>query len=259
MTQTTATVFPEFQIEDRTFTQVLLGHNPFLGYSYLSRARAAEYEARFASAGAMQEVMEAAIEAGVRGMVLSTGQERAQLIAEAIEGAERSTGVRLSTIVIVSPDWRDHLELLRRVECQVALIHGQVTDSLFFRSKRTFRPEMTELTKGLRAEGIVPAMSTHNGGETIPVAEKFDIAAILTPVNKLTWRMCPCVEMVLDAIEKSSKVCLAMKPLAMGRIPPQEGMDYALNVRGLQGVVVGIGTAAEATETFGAAKTTLGL
>lgn len=244
-------MLPTFQVEDRTFTRYMLGHNPFLGYSYISQARSQEYQARFATYEPMRDILVAAIGAGVRSMMLSTGHPSCDMIAQAIEEAAEQTGVLVSSFVIMNPDFREHLDFLKRVNCQVCLVHGQDTDSFLRRAERTFPPEFSELLAAIRGEGFVPGMSTHNGGETIPVAEGFDVAVINTPINKIAWRMCPCVEMVLGAVKASTKKIVAMKPLAMGRIAPDEGMTYIETVPGIDGVVVGIGTPAEAEETFG--------
>jgi hypothetical protein len=240
-----------FQVEDRTFTRLILGHNPFLGYSYISRARAREYEERFGTFEPIRDVMVASLEAGVRSMMLSTGHARGEFIAQAIEAAQEQAGAEMSNLVIINPDFRDHIDFLRRVNCQVCLVHGQNTDSFFWRAERTFYPEFAELLAAIRAEGFVPGMSTHNGGETIPVAEGFDVAVVNTPINKIAWRMCPCVEQVLGVVRGFSRKIIAMKPLAMGRIAPDEGMEYIATVPGVDGVVVGIATPAEAEETFG--------
>ena len=127
----------------------------------------------------------------------------------------------------------------------------------FWRSEWTFKPEFAELLAAIRAAGFVPGMSSHNGGETVPIAEKFDVAVINTPINKIAWRMCPCVEQVLDVVRKSTKKIIGMKPLAMGRIAPQEGIEFTLGVPGVDGVCVGLATPAEARETFGIAAETL--
>lgn len=243
-----------FQVEDRTFSRMILGHNPFLGYSYISRARSQEYETRFATFEPIRDIVVAATAAGVRSMMLSTGHPRGDLIAQALEAAQAQTGVAWSNLVIINPDVMDHVDFLRRVNCQVCLVHGQNTDSFFWRSGWTFRPEFAELLAVIRSAGFVPGMSTHNGGETIPLAESCDVAVINTPINKIAWRMCPCVEDVLGAVRRSSKQIIAMKPLAMGRIAPDEGMRYIASVAGVNGVVVGIGTPEEATETFGLAN-----
>jgi len=252
------TAVPTFQVEDRVFSRMILGHNPFLGYSYLSGARAQEYEQRFGACEPIRDILLAAIGAGVRSMMLSTGHPRSEFIAEAIEAAQRQTGVEMTNLVIIGPGFEQHLDFLRRVNCQVCLVHGQNTDSFFRRSERTFCVEFAELLAQIRAAGFVPGMSSHNGGETIPVAEGFDVAVINTPINKIAWRMCPCVEEVLGAVRHSSKRIIAMKPLAMGRLAPEEGLQYIASVPGVNGVVVGIGTPAEAEETFGMAARALG-
>jgi len=251
------TELPTFQVEDRSFTKLILGHNPFLGFSYISRARAQEYEERFRTFEPIRDIVVAAIEAGATSMMLSTGHERCDAIAQALEAAQEQTGVAMSNLVIIDPDVCDHVDFLHRVNCQVCLIHGQVTDSLFWRSERTFRPEFAGLARAIRAEGFVPGMSTHNGGETTPAAEAFDVAVVNTPINKIGWRMCPCLEEVLAAVRQSPKRIIAMKPLAMGRIAPEEGMEYIATVPGVDGVVVGIGTPAEAEGTFGIAARAL--
>jgi len=42
-----AELIPSFEVEGRTFTRLILGHNPFLGFSYISQARSIEYQERF--------------------------------------------------------------------------------------------------------------------------------------------------------------------------------------------------------------------
>ena len=249
---------PTFQVEDRTFTRLILGHNPFLGYSYISAARSQEYAERFATFEPVRDIIVAALGVGVRSIMLSPGGEYCYRVAQAIESAQEQTGIEMSNIVIIGPGVSGIVDFLRRVNCQVCLVHGQNTDSFFHRADRTFRPEFAELLAEIRAAGFVPGMSSHNGGETIPVAEQFDVAVINTPINKIGWRMCPCVEEVFGAVRGSSKQIIAMKPLAMGRITPEEGLSFVAHVEGVTGICVGIATPAEAEETFGIAARALG-
>ncbi|MGE5531066.1 MAG: hypothetical protein ACM3VW_02970, partial [Bacteroidota bacterium] len=237
---------PTFQIEDRTFTRLILGHNPLLGYSYLSNARSQEYAERFSTFEPIRDIIVTVLELGGRSIMVSPGSEQCDRVAQAIEAAQEQTGIEMSNIVIVGPDIPAQLDYLKRVNCQVCLIHGQATDSFFNRAERTFQPEFVEALAAIRAAGFVPGMSSHNGGETVPLAEKYDVAVVNTPINKIAWRMCPCVEQVLDVVRKSTKKIIGMKPLAMGRVAPQEGMEFALQVPGVDAVCVGIATPAEA-------------
>lgn len=248
---------PTFQVEDRTFTKLILGHNPLLGHSYLSNARSKEYAERFSTYEPIRDIIVAALGMGVRSIMVSPGNEQCDRVAQAVEAAMEQTGIEMQNLVIVGPNIPEQMDFLKRVNCQVCLVHGQTTDSMFWRSEWTFKPEFAELLAQIRAAGFVPGMSSHNGGETVPLAEKFDVQVINTPINKIGWRMCPCVEQVLDVVRKSSRKIIGMKPLAMGRIAPQEGIDFALTVPGVDGVCAGIATPAEAEETFGIAAAAL--
>jgi len=253
-----SSVFPTFDIEGRTFSKLILGHNPFLGGSYMSQARSRVYKERFNEPKAMERIIVKSIEMGVRGMMASTGDGFTKLLKKALFGAADKTGVLLPTIMIVSRGFEDQLEAYRELNCQVMLVHGQITDALYIKAERTMQQEFAEILKRIRDEGFVPAMSTHNAGEVLPSAESFDAAAVNTPINKIMWRMCPCEEMVLNAIRQTPKKVIAMKPLAMGRIAPQEGMAYVCRLPQVDGIVVGIGHEYEAEETFGAARDILG-
>jgi len=253
-----SSTFTTFDIEDRTFSKLILGHNPFLGGSYMSQARSRVYKETFTNPEAMERIIVKSIEMGVRGMMASIGDGFTELLKKALLGAADKTGVLLPTIMIVSRGFEDHLDTYRELNCQVMLIHGQITDALYIKAEGTMQPEFAEMLKRIRDEGFVPSMSTHNAGSVLPAAESFDAVAVNTPINKIMWRMCPCEEMVLNAIRRTRKTVIAMKPLAMGRIAPQEGMAYVCRLPDVDGIVVGIGHEYEAEETFAAAHDILG-
>jgi len=246
--------FPTFDIEGRTFSKLLLGHNPFLGGSYMSQARSRVYKETFTDPEAMERIIVKSIEMGVRGMVASIRDGFTERYKKALFGAADKTGVLPPTMMIIGRGFEDHIQTYRELNCQVMLVHGQITDALYVKAQATMQPEFAGILKRIRDEGFVPAMSTHNAGETVPAAESFDAAAVNTPINKIMWRMCPCEEMVLGAIRNTEKKVIAMKPLAMGRIAPQEAMAYVCRLPNVDGIVVGIGHEYEAEETFGIAR-----
>ena len=50
-------VFPTFDLEGREFSKLLLGHNPFLGGSYMSQARTRLYQETFDDSTAMERII----------------------------------------------------------------------------------------------------------------------------------------------------------------------------------------------------------
>ncbi len=245
--------FPTVSIENRVFSRVLLGHNPFLGYSYFSQATARYYHEKFADGAAIEAVIRAALEAGVRGMMLSLDSPRGESIVAALERACEAVGVRIPTIAILGGDFEQYRDLIRRANTQVAVLHGQITDALYRKATRDFAPEFDEYMSRMRDLELVPGASTHNAGETVPAMAGRDVAVVNTPVNKIGWRMCPCWEDVLRALGRAEQVVIAMKPLAMGRIPPAEGMEYALSRPEVDIVLAGAASPEEVEETFTAA------
>jgi len=246
-------VFPTFAVEDREFSKLLIGHNPFLGGSYMSKARTRLYQETLCDAEVLERILVKAIGTGVRGMMASLADGFTERLLAAVSGAAEKTGVLLPTIMIVSKGFEADFDTYRELNCQVMLVHGQWSDALYVKAGNTMQPDFADALKRIRDGGFVPAYSTHNGGEVIPAAEAFDAALVNTPVNKIMWRMCPCEEMVLSAIRNTKKKVIAMKPLAMGRIAPQEGMEYVCRLPDLDGIVVGIGHEYEVEETFGVA------
>ena len=214
---------PLVPIQGLEFTRAILGHNPFLGYSYFSEALAQLYQERFGEVAAIEAVIRAALQAGVRGMMLSFGPPRGELIVTALERACEAAGVQIPTIAILDGDFEKDRDLARRANTRVGVLHGQVTDALFRKRTRDFAPEFAEYMARFRDFGLVPGASTHNAGETVPAMAGYDVAVVNTPVNKLGWRMCPCPEDVLHALGRADLVVIGMKPLAMGRIPPEAG------------------------------------
>jgi len=224
----------------------------------MSQARTRVYKERFQDADEMERIIVRAIEMGVRGMMASLKDGFTERLLKALAGAAEKTSVQLPTIMIVSKGFEADLDTYRELNCQVMLVHGQWSDALFVKAERTMQQQFADTLKKIRDAGFVPAYSTHNAGEVIPAAEASEAAAVNTPVNKLTWRMCPCEENVLTAIRNTKKKVIAMKPLAMGRMAPQEGMEYVCRIPDLDGIVVGIGHEYEAEETFGIAAKALG-
>ena len=52
-----SSAFTTFDIEGRTFSKLILGHNPLLGGSYMSQARSRVYKETFTNPKAMERII----------------------------------------------------------------------------------------------------------------------------------------------------------------------------------------------------------
>jgi hypothetical protein len=102
--------------------------------------------------------------------------------------------------------------------------------------------------------------SVHHAGVTIPLleAEAIPVDAYLTPVNRLGAMMFPTQELVLDAVRRSSKPVIAIKPMAGGRYLGRRAFEYVLEEVGVAASMFGMGTLEQVKETIQAAKEVLG-
>ncbi|MFQ6043518.1 MAG: hypothetical protein ACE5PV_21905, partial [Candidatus Poribacteria bacterium] len=88
-----SSVFPTFDIEGRTFSRLILGHNPFLGGSYMSKARSRVYQETFTEPKSIERIIVKSIEMGVRGMMASIRDGFTELLKQALFGAADKTSI----------------------------------------------------------------------------------------------------------------------------------------------------------------------
>ena len=102
-------------------------------------------------------------------------------------------------------------------------------------------------------------IGTHHAGLTIPILEKSEIAiaGYVTPVNKRGVMMFPTQRLAFEAIRQSAKKIIATKPLAGGRISPDEAFRYIYGTVGADACMVGVASLKEVDEDFSSVKRTL--
>jgi len=95
-------------------------------------------------------------------------------------------------------------------------------------------------------------LGTHHAGSTIPVLEGSNVEfdGYVTPINKLGIMMFPSIDSALEAVRKSRRSVIAIKPLAGGRIGPKEALEYVYGDRGIGFCMMGVGSESEAVEDF---------
>lgn len=141
-------------------------------------------------------------------------------------------------------------EVLRSLEgFKVMFIEpGSEVDFLALTGKLDLLEELISFLKDKVSKTVV--LGTHHAGMTIPILDeakiKFD--GYLTPVNKLGVMMFPTEELALRGVEATSKVIIAIKTMAGGRVPPREAFQYVFKEVGVEACMIGVGSEEELDE-----------
>lgn len=110
-----------------------------------------------------------------------------------------------------------------------------------------------EFTQFLKRKFSCPILlGLHHAGTSIPILEErcMEVAGYVTPINSLGALMLPSKSRALKAIKASEKPVIAIKPLAGGRIPPEEAFKYLFQRVGVDISMVGVASEEEVDEDF---------
>jgi len=242
---------PLFKIEKIPVPRVLLGHNPFIGYSYLSEARASEYREKFKKREAIKDLIIESVANGVPGVFISCAPEGHPLptinLIKAIEEASKETSVDVFVISNMT-DPRNDLERLAGLNLRIAVIHGSIIDKM--QVENSFEG-LGEMLDTIRDAGVVPGVVMHRCDNVNPLINSYlDIGLYVSPFNLLGWQMAPNRDAFIELIERLQKPYFAIKPLAMARIPPREGFEWVFDHKKVQGCAIGISSEYEMKEDY---------
>lgn len=278
--------------------RVILGANPFHGTSYLGAAKRAEYHQRFIDEGSIFEVMAASIEMGVRGLHCFAKDMEIRAVLKAKEkfgndlkviaiipdvygamgrlsGGQKIThGTRLRMVLqslpnILSLGQGDILPLLRQVleteldvitpiKPDVVVLHGALTD---LACGNELKAPLQAFYQAVEKRGAIPGLATHHLGVIYEKLQKMALKPplLMVPVNPKGYMMSPSQERCEQIIRQEKEtIFMAKKVLAGGVIPPGPALRYAFDQVGVASVSLGIGSLAEARDSFSQAKEILG-
>lgn len=125
---------------------------------------------------------------------------------------------------------------------------GSESDFLAMTGRIDLLLEFVDLLKDYCKCPIV--IGTHHAGLTIPILEENEmtIDGYVTPINKLGAMMFPTQSLAFEAIKKSKKKIIAIKPLAGGRISPYEAFKYVYRKVNADACMVGVAFIKEVDE-----------
>jgi len=107
---------------------------------------------------------------------------------------------------------------------------------------------LSELLDWLRDNFNHPVLlGSHHAGMTLPILEMAGInfAGYVTPINKAGVMMFPTQETALEAIRGVKKPVIAIKPLAGGRIAPEEALEWVSKKAKIAACMMGVGSESE--------------
>jgi len=247
-------VFPTIDIEGVKVPKILIGINSLLGWSHTSVGRD-KWIRRYFTARRVAKVFERCIELGVYGVL---GPVWPRLI-KAIKIAEKETGQQMtfiSTTMGYPKDTEKELKMLNSLYSPVCCMHGTWTDSWPVENGRLV--DFEKYLRMIREAGMVPGVACHNGDRLSMVDEGgYDVSVFVTPVNKLGFYMFPTQNSILDAVSRTRKPVIAIKPLSGGRFEERripEWLKWVLGQKGVSVVCIGFMSEDEAEEDIAYVK-----
>mgnify|MGYP000176751989 CR=1 FL=1 len=242
--------FPTFKIEDVEVPKVLIGINPFLGYSHFSEAKSNYFKRIFKDVEAISDIIVKATELGVSGIYTPADKK----IAEALKQVKQRTGIEMTVVGTTYYTFdlkkiEEEIALLKRMRAKICLLHGNAVDDLLNPVKRVIN-HAEEMLQIIREKGLIPGIACHDARAILYSDEQgYDAKIYATPVNKIGFWMNP-EGLTLKIIRQTEKPVIALKPLASGRIPPEEGLEFTLSIPDVTAVAIGVANYEEAIQDF---------
>ena len=246
--------FPTFKVEDVEVPRVLIGINPFLGYSHFSEARSNYFRRIFKDVKAISDVIVKATELSVNGIYTPADKK----IAEALKQVKQRTGIEMTIVgtTYYTFDLKkigEEISLLKSMGARICLLHGNAVDDLLNPVKRIIN-HAEEMLQLIRKEGLIPGIACHDSRAILYSDEQgYDAKIYATPVNKIGFWMNP-EGLTLKIIRQTDKPVIALKPFASGRIQPEEGLEFTLSTPGVTAVAIGVANYEEVIQDFKLAK-----
>jgi hypothetical protein len=238
------------------FSKIVCGTNAFYGRSHFSEARDIEYGAR-CDDECIKMILARCLEYGVNTVESSANERIVGIISDLRQQLQTPIHLIGSTRIDKTSAMRSHpqkLKFLIENRADICVVHSQFVD----------RKRATEEIRGLRDfmqrihdAGLIAAVSTHYVS-TVELCEDHDygIDVYLFPLNLQGFVYAgydggESVAERVRIIQNTPKPFILMKTLAAGRIPPSEGLQFALeNAKPSDIVTLGLSSVEEAEESL---------
>jgi len=232
-----------FEVNGIRLPRVLLGTSPFIGAGQFGSRSYAYWAAFYNRPERVAEVIAAAVELGVQGIQPLPYP----FLAEAIRRAQALTGEELVLAATIGPeDPLADLAIFEGLDVRAALVHGALTD-------RARSSELAAIMDDVRDRGLLAGLVSHSPMRLMRRLSSGELPRpdlLLLPFNAVGYLMDAPARELASAIRSLRAPVIGKKVLAAGRLRPEEAFRFALGLRVLEGVAVGVISRAEAEETF---------
>jgi hypothetical protein len=243
-------------VKGKSFSKVVCGTNAFYGRSHFSEARDIEYRSR-CDDDYIKMVIARCLEFGINAIESSANERIVGIIADLRQQVQTPIRFIGSTRVDKTSAMKSHQRKFRFLienRADICIVHSQFVE----------RQRATEEIRGLREftqrtheAGLIAGVSAHRVS-TVQLCEDHDygIDVYLFPLNPqgFVYPGYDGEDTVADRVrivQNTPKPFILMKTLAAGRIPPNEGLQFALETAKPNDIVtLGLSSVEEVEESL---------
>ncbi|MBU7014842.1 MAG: hypothetical protein HXS52_12215 [Theionarchaea archaeon] len=223
------------------YSRIILGCNPFIGWSYRGKALAQHYKEKFSSPEPVREIIVHAYQYGINA-IMTTADEH---VLQAVASAQKEVG-EISVLGMLGysiEGYRNFKEDIRKfssISASAAVIVAEITDPLIQKTPMLFDAYKDEVSKEFDTVGA----ATHNPALTFPYLETTELDFLVAAVNPAGFMMGKKEES-LQLIKASQKPVVAKKTLAGGTVDPLTGIEFAFCEMAVDFAAVGVASPEE--------------
>ncbi len=235
---------PTKLLKKHACSQIILGCNPFIGWSYRGKAVAQQYKEKFSHPEPIKEVIVHACSYGINAIMTTADA----CVLEAIRLAQEEVGdLHVMGMLGYSTEgyrnFKEDIQKFRNIEAPIAVIVAEITDPLIQKTPMLFDAYCAEVSKEFDTVGA----ATHNPGLSFPYLEKTEVDFLVAAVNPKGFMMGK-KEVSYPLIMSCQKPLVAKKILAAGTVDPDTGFRFAFCETGVDFAVVGVASKEEVNQ-----------
>jgi hypothetical protein len=214
---------PTGTLKDKEYSRIILGCNPFIGWSYRGKEIAHQYKEKFSNPEPIREIIIHAYQYGIN-TLMTTADDN---VLQAVDSAQKEVGEiavlgMLGYSIEGYRNFKEDIKKFSSISASAAVIVAEITDPLIQKTPMLFDAYLDEVSKTFDTVGA----ATHNPGLSFPYLETTELDFLVAAANPAGFMMGKR-EQSLQLMKASQKPLIAKKILAGGKLDPFTGMEFA--------------------------------